>query len=80
MQMNLDEAATVLWTRHQDISATNVTGGSQRQFDSLRNAVRFVIEELPDLEKDTAFVQTHERSYPIAEIQEIYARADFRDP
>ncbi|MGA2792227.1 MAG: hypothetical protein ABSE69_01640 [Roseiarcus sp.] len=80
MQMNLDQAATVLWTRHQDMSNTNVTGGSQRQFDSLRNAVRFVMEELPDVEKGTAFVQTIDRSCPIAEIQEIYARADFRIP
>ena len=78
MQMNLDQPAKAFWIPRNVISTT-ASGGADQYFDSLRSAVLFVMEDLPDFERDTAFIQTdeHDGHYPIEKIREIYGTAGF---
>jgi hypothetical protein len=75
--MALDGQATAFWIRHQDISIAQPAGGQRRHFESLRNAVSFVMEKLTELEQGTAMVTADFCVYRIKEIREIYEGADF---
>ena len=44
--MNVDGPAIVTWIPEQKIGLTFASGGEKRPFDSLRGAVKFVIEKL----------------------------------
>jgi hypothetical protein len=73
---DLDHPASAFWA--PGVSTENLAGGRQQHFESVRNAVGFVMEKLAPIEQSTAFIQTDARSYRIEEIREIYASADFK--
>jgi hypothetical protein len=53
---------------------TGRLGGSQRRFESVRNAVRFVMEQLPLRPRATAMITTdYGMNYDIADIESAYA-------
>jgi hypothetical protein len=70
VQVNLDHPAKVFWVPSQIVSTT-VSGGSDLDFESLRSAIFFVMERLPEFERATAFVNTDEPGghYPIEKIK-----------
>jgi hypothetical protein len=75
--MNLDWQATVHWV--DTISTTTVAGGRSRPFGSLRNAVKFVMEDLRDPYRSTAFIDTDGGGhYPIEAIESIYASEEYK--
>ena len=50
------------------------SGGASQDFASFRSAIFFLMERLPEFERETAFVQTDEAGghYTIQKIREIY--------
>jgi hypothetical protein len=56
VQVNLDHPAKAFWVPSQIVSTT-VSGGSDRDFESLRSAIFFVMERLPEFERATAFIK-----------------------
>ena len=71
----MTEAATVFWYSIEmfepEIHAT-ISRGRDRKFESVENAVRFVMETLPDEDRATAIIQTDIRSIQIDDIVAIY--------
>jgi hypothetical protein len=63
----MTEAATVYWFQ------TATAEGSYIKFESLENAVRFVMEELSETDRSTAFIQTDGGDIYIEDIQKMYA-------
>ncbi len=76
--MNLDWQATAHWA--DKISTTTVAGGLSRPFESLRSAIRFVMEGLEEPLRSTAFIDLDGGAghYPIAKIEEIYASDEYK--
>jgi hypothetical protein len=46
--------------------------GKDRQFESLENAVRFVMEELSDRDRPTAMIQTDNASIQFSDIERLH--------
>jgi hypothetical protein len=71
--LNLDQSAKAFWIPHEIVSTT-VSGGADREFETLRSAVFFVMERLPEFERATAFINTDEPDghYSNDKIREIY--------
>lgn len=61
------EAPTVYWFQ------TATAEGSYIKFESLKNAVRFVMEELSEPDRSTAFIQTANGDIFIDDIKQMYA-------
>lgn len=77
--MKLDQPATAFWFRSQEISPIEpAEEGLERKFGSLKDAVRFVMEQLTEFEKGRAFIATDGASYDFEKIQEIYASDEFK--
>ncbi len=70
--MNLDSQATAFWL----IGPV----GDSKSFESLRNAIRFVMEDLKEPLRGTAYIDPDDGSahYEIAEIREIYASDEYK--
>jgi hypothetical protein len=69
------EAATAFW--HSTAMFTQqphavISRGRDRQFESVENAVRFVMEKLDPRDRATAMIQTDSRSIHLADIEAIY--------
>ena len=72
------QPADVHWFSEQRVSSvTPLTDGRSKPFESVREAVRFVMEKLTAPERMTAFIQTDEDHYSIEDIEEAYASPDF---
>ena len=66
-----NEAATVCW--FPPVVAGQVVSGRDRTFQSVDNAVTFVMEELQETERATAYIATDSREIEIEEIRRMYA-------
>ena len=71
----LDEQASANWLLIPEHGYENNVfyRGDNRQFESVRNAIRFVMEVLPDQQRPTADIETEAgRVYKIDEIAKLY--------
>jgi hypothetical protein len=55
------------------IPGKKILHGKERKFESVENAVIFVMETLSDSDRGTAMIQTDQRSIHHPDIQAIYA-------
>jgi len=70
------EAATAFWHSTAMLAAqphAKISRGRDRQFESIENAVKFVMENLDPGDRATAMIQTDNRSIHLADIEAIYA-------
>ena len=81
---DLDEQASVDWILVPERPQDGVIyGGQSRAFESVRNAIRFVMEKMPPHQRTTAHVRTDSgRTYRFDEIVRIYRAQQMteRDP
>jgi len=73
------EAAKVLWMPEPEMVARPpgsqiIPGGRDRQFESVENAVRFVMEDLSEYERGNAIIQTDSGTIHRADIEAMYAQ------
>ena len=76
----LDEQASANWLLIPERGYENgvIYGGSNRRFESVRNAIRFVMDELPGQQRPTAEIRTEaDRVYKIDEIAKLYRSPEF---
>jgi hypothetical protein len=69
------EAATAFWHSTAMFTPEHhavISRGRDRQFESVENAVRFVMEKLDPRDRSTAMIQTDSRSIHLADIEAIY--------
>jgi hypothetical protein len=83
-ELDLDEQASADWMLVPERPQDGVIyGGQSRAFESVRNAIRFVMEKIPSHQRATAHVRTDSgHTYRFDEIVRIY-RAQLsaaRDP
>ena len=72
----MTEAATAFWYPTEMIAATfgeKILRGKERKFESVENAVTFVMETLSEHDRGTAMIQTNQRSIQHPDIEAIYA-------
>jgi hypothetical protein len=71
----MSEAATVLWfpsVTTKPITRMVIHRGEERHFESLENAVRFVMEELSEETRLAAMIQTDSASYDHSDFERVY--------
>jgi hypothetical protein len=69
----IDQAANALWISSADLAAAGrIGGGRTRHFESVLNAVRFIMEELGPADRATAWITTDEGRITMEEIEAIY--------
>jgi hypothetical protein len=69
------EAATVFWYPHEIKRSANGArklGGRDRKFESVENAVTFVMEKLSATERGTSMIMTDSRSIYSMDIKDLY--------
>jgi hypothetical protein len=77
----LDEQASANWFLIPEHGYENGVyyRGSNRLFESVRNAIRFVMEDLPGQQRPTAEIRTEAgRVYRIEEITKLYRSTEFK--
>jgi hypothetical protein len=70
------EAATAFWHSTAMLASQphgKILRGRDRQFESVENAVKFVMEKLDPGDRATVMIQTDNRSIHLADIEAIYA-------
>jgi hypothetical protein len=74
--LDLDEQASANWILFPPMPESNVIyGGANRDFESVANAVRFVMEKLPVHQRGTAAINTDSgKTYKIDDIEAIYRK------
>jgi hypothetical protein len=80
-ESELDEQASANWLLIPEYGYENnvIYGGSDRPFESVRSAIRFVMEELPRQQRPTAEIRTEAgRVYKIDEIAKLYRELGFK--
>jgi hypothetical protein len=77
--MNFDQPARAYWSPVIDAAGRPLASGGERDFETLRDAVLFVMEKLAWLDQTAAFIQTDrvDGHYPIETIKQIYQSAEF---
>jgi len=77
----MTDTATVSWYQPIDnpIHGSKVIHGKERMFESVQNAVVFVMETLPERDRSSAMIQTDHRSIHQPDIEGIYAGIKTRD-
>jgi hypothetical protein len=73
----MSEAATAFWISEPKMMAAKsdepvFRRGKDRQFESLENAVRFVMEDLSDRDRPTAMIQTDNASIQFGDIERLH--------
>jgi hypothetical protein len=76
--MSLDHQATAVWGGLTDEHGASFSASGRRDFETLKEAIRFVIENLASYDQKTAFIQTDSKYYPIEKIRKIYESAEFK--
>lgn len=76
-ETTMTEAATAFWIPTATMMAANpgqplFQRGRDRRFESLENAVRFVMEELSDRDRPTAMIQTDNASIQYGDIERLH--------
>ena len=76
------ETATVFWYPHAGNRAADgsTRGGSDRKFESVETAARFVMEKLSATERGTSMIMTGRRSIYAMDIAVIYEKARRLEP
>jgi len=72
----MTEAATVFWYSQEikePADGATKLGGRDRKFESVENAVTFVMEKLSATERGTSMIMTHRRSIYPMDMKRIYA-------
>jgi hypothetical protein len=79
--MNLEQAADVHWYGDRIVGRVQTMSDARQQtFETLRNAVRFVMEDLTDSARSTAFITTDGTGLlQMEEIQQLYQSDEFND-
>jgi hypothetical protein len=79
--MNLDCQATAYWSKGGVRNDRPPVKSDRRNFETLREAVRFVMEDLDDFGRLSAFIETdvEPRHHTIKQIEEIFKSAAFKD-
>jgi hypothetical protein len=77
----MTDTATVFWypPSTDPTPGSKVIHGKERMFESVENAVVFVMETLPEQHRDTAMIQTDHRSIHQPDIEGIYASIKTRN-
>jgi hypothetical protein len=73
--MDLDEPADVYWPDH--LSPKAVSRGEKKSCETIAEAVRFVMETLPEEVRPFAWIAA-DKHFDYAEIQAIYASDDYK--
>jgi hypothetical protein len=73
----MSEAATAFWIPAPTMVAARpgqpmFQRGRDRQFESVENAVKFVMEELSDRDRPTAMIQTDNASIQYGDIERMH--------
>jgi len=71
--VDLSQPATVHW-RNPSPGRGAVFSRLERRFASVKNAIRFVIEDLTDFPQSTAWIMTAADTLTFAEIMALYAK------
>ncbi len=82
-ESELDEQASANWLLIPAHGYENnvLYGGSNRPFENVRNAIRFVMEELPGQQRATAEIRTESgKTYKVDEIAKLYRSSVFNKP
>jgi hypothetical protein len=75
----LDLLADVFWTPADQIPQTAPEwAGNQRHFESLREAVRFAMEELTVADRANIWITTENGNLTIEQIEQLYGSLDER--
>jgi hypothetical protein len=70
--IDLDQAVDVLWLLVNSVPQSGIIGDEQKHFARLRDAILFVMEELPPKEKATAWILLNDGSLQIEQIKRLY--------
>jgi hypothetical protein len=71
--IDLNQPANALWIPAGGVAPSGQIGGGQsRSFESVSNAVKFVMEELSPADRSTAWLTTDQGSLTLSEIQALY--------
>jgi hypothetical protein len=73
-KIDLDAPATARWDKP---NTTNIWNGGSKDFETLKEAVRYVMEDLPQSYRFAAFILADNDHLEITGIEEIY-RHEFR--
>ena len=74
--MDLAESADVYWP--EDLSPNVVRGAMKKPCETVADAVRFVMETLPESFRPVACIAAAEKHLDYEEIQAIYQSAEFK--
>jgi capsular polysaccharide biosynthesis protein len=75
--MDLDEPADVHWP--DDMAPNAVRGAHTRSFETIAEAVRFVMETLPETFRTSAYIAATDKRLGYPEVQAIYQSDQYRD-
>jgi hypothetical protein len=75
--MDLDEPADVYWPQH--LSPNAVSGDDKRSCETVAEAVRYVMETLPDPFREFAYIAAPNKHLEYREILAIYESAEYKD-
>jgi hypothetical protein len=75
--MDLDEPADVYWP--EDLSPDVVGGGHKKSCETIAEAVRYVMEELPPSYQSVAYIAAPSGHLDYSKIQAIYESAEYND-
>jgi hypothetical protein len=71
--IELNQPANALWIPAGGLAPPGQIGGGQtRSFESVSNAIRFIMEELSPDDRSTAWITTDHGSLTLQEIQALY--------
>jgi hypothetical protein len=75
--MDLDEPADVYWP--EDLSPNVVCGAHKKSCETVAEAVRYVMETLPDPFREFAYIAAPNKHLEYREILAIYESAEYKD-
>jgi ribosomal 50S subunit-associated protein YjgA (DUF615 family) len=74
--MDLDEPADVYWS--EDLSRNVTRGAEKKSCETIAEAVRFVMEMLPERRRAAAYIGAADRRLDFEEIRAIYESAEYQ--
>jgi hypothetical protein len=73
--INLEQPANVLWwNAPPPANSGAIFGAETRHFESISNAVRFIMDDLTDFAQSTAWIQTHEGAIQGEQLRELCSK------
>jgi hypothetical protein len=76
--IDLDQTVEVLWLLVNTVPQSGILGGEQKHFDRLRDAILFVMEELPPKERATAWILLNDGSLQIEHIERLHREIEHK--